>query len=60
LLDAERSGYLKCIQDGIVGLDATWDALTNALARIEKDIAAARGGWVEAKARRIAAGGRAI
>ena len=60
LLDAERDAYLKHIQDGIAGLDAAWETLTKALARIDKDAAAAKGGWVEGKARRIAAGSREI
>jgi hypothetical protein len=45
LLDAERQAYLKCIQDGIGSLDAAWHALTTAVARMEKDAAAMRGGF---------------
>jgi hypothetical protein len=40
LLDAKRQPYLKCIQDGIAGLDGAWHALTTAVARMEKDAAA--------------------
>jgi hypothetical protein len=47
LLDAERQAYLKCIQDGIASLDAAWHALTTAVARMEKDAAAVKGGWVK-------------
>jgi hypothetical protein len=45
LLDAERQAYLNCIHGGIAGLDAAWHALTTALARMEKDAAARRGGY---------------
>jgi hypothetical protein len=44
LLDAERQAYLK---DGIASLDAAWHALTTAVARMEKDAAAVKGGWVK-------------
>ena len=47
LLDAERAAYLNSIQDGIGSLDAAWHALTTALARMEKDATAVRGGWVK-------------
>jgi hypothetical protein len=47
LLDAERQAYLKSIQDGIASLDAAWHALTTAVARMEKDAAAVRGGWAK-------------
>jgi hypothetical protein len=47
LLDAERQAYLTGIQDGIASLGAAWHALTTALARLEKDGAARRGGWPE-------------
>ena len=40
---SERVAYLKSLQDGMAGLDAAWQTLTQALRRID-DEAAARGG----------------